>query len=130
MSLHIAYDKKIDKISRYCESNLPCWFKSLTETEIPKIIQQKNKPILSGNILALVHHTSELRKNLTATQVVSINELEDVCVENDFLETKLIKIKLQSVKEAKNRAIALALLTADVRESSEKFIRFFTKTDF
>ena len=47
-----------------------------------------------------------------------------------MLNTKLIKLKLPSVKEAKNRAIVLALLTCNYRKSSNSFVRFFTQKDF
>jgi len=42
-------------------------------------------------------------------------------------QAKLIKISLPSLREAKNRAIALALLTANTRRRSDNFVRVFTK---
>ena len=44
--------------------------------------------------------------------------------------TKLIKICLPTVEEARNRATVLALLTADYRKSSNSFMRMFMKEDF
>lgn len=58
-----------------------------------------------------------------------LNELDGIHVEAEFAKTKLVKIELPSIQEAKNRAIVLALLTADVRRSSDKFFRFFTHSD-
>lgn len=47
-----------------------------------------------------------------------------------MVNTKLVKLSLPSIEEAKNRAIVLALLTCNYRISSSSFVRFFTKTDF
>ena len=42
----------------------------------------------------------------------------------------MVEVTYKSVKEARNRAIVLALATANVKSSSKIFFRFFTKKDF
>jgi len=68
--------------------------------------------------------------NGSAPQIVCLNALEGIRMDPEFQQAKLIKVTLPSIREAKNRAIVLALLTLDVRRSSEKFIRLFTKNNF
>ena len=45
-------------------------------------------------------------------------------------DLKLVRINFDSVKEAKNRAIMIALLTINMRKSSTNFVRMFTKSNF
>lgn len=47
-----------------------------------------------------------------------------------MFSTKLVKITLPTVEEARNRATVLALLTANYRKSSNSFVRLFTRQDF
>ena len=42
---------------------------------------------------------------------------------------KFVKVELPSVEEAKNRAVCLALLTANAYKGSNSFVRFYTGKD-
>ena len=96
---------------------------------MPKITTKK-APRFVNNILSLIHmQPNPLTKG--APKVVNLSELHDlVCLEQDMVNTKLVKLSLPSIEEAKNRAIVLALLTCNYRISSHSFVRFFTKSDF
>ena len=79
-----------------------------------------------NNILSLIHSTSFARSNETTTRVLYLHEVEGALVQDSIRDIKLVKVTLSTVQEARNRAIVLALITADVRHSSDKFVRFFT----
>ena len=66
-------------------------------------------------------HSGATSKVVHLADMTQVKELE-----NDMFYTKLIKMTFQSVSEAKNRAIVLALLTCDYRRSSDNFVRFYT----
>lgn len=42
---------------------------------------------------------------------------------------KFVKVEFPSVEEAKNRAVCLALLTANSYMGSDTFVRFYTGSD-
>ena len=42
---------------------------------------------------------------------------------------KFVKVELPTIEEAKNRAVCLALLTANTYMGSDTFVRFYTGSD-
>ena len=83
--LHISYTNKTDRAGRYSESNLPIWFQRKCNTEIPKIVASKRRSMFQNNILALIHMTSELRKNEGAPHVIQLSDLYDITnIDPDF----------------------------------------------
>ena len=62
--------------------------------------------------------------------MVSLSELKDVNFDGDMRNLKMIKLRMASVQEAKNRATVLALLTCNMRKSNNSFVRFFQPQDF
>lgn len=82
-----------------------------------------------NNILALIHlGTSQLKES--APRVIQLTELEGIRVDSDMRSIKLVQLEVLSVQEARNRATALALLTANTRSASDDFIKLFTWHDF
>ena len=115
----------------------------MTNTEIPKILnrnapvisngvtKQKKQPVprFANKILSLIHIQPH-PVNKGAPKVVNLCDLEQIKLEDDMVKTKMIKICLPTVEEARNRATVLALLTANYRNSSDSFVRMFTRQDF
>ena len=100
---------------------------------MPRITELKNRRLpanqFANDILSLIHlYQNSLGEK--APKIVHLADLKKVTLESDMLNTKLVKLKLPTVKEAKNRAIVLALLTCNYRKSSNCFVRFFTQKDF
>ena len=83
-------------------------------------------PRFANKILSLIH-VQPHAVNKGAPKVVNLCDLEQIKLEDDMIHTKMIKICLPTVSEARNRATVLALLTANYRNSSNSFVRMFTR---
>ena len=125
----LSFSSQVDRSGRYSVSNLPAWFQRKTNSEIPKITFRKKSSTFLNNIMALIHMQPH-PVNDGAPTVINISSLRDARLENDMMNTKLVKICLPSVEEARNRAVVMALLTCNMRMSSNSFVRLYTKRDF
>ena len=75
----------------------------------------KRQTPFANNIMSLIHCTSFAASSDKAPHVVSLSELPAVRLESDMVNTKLVKLSMPSIQEARNRAIVLALLTSNTR---------------
>ena len=63
-------------------------------------------------------------------RVITNTEIEGISLKNSLHRMTMVEVMYKSVKEARNRAIVLALATANITCSSQTFFRFCTKRDF
>ena len=62
--------------------------------------------------------------------MVNLCEITDANIEKDMSDAKFIKIVFPTLKEARNRAIVLALLTCNPHKPHKTFVQLFTKACF
>ena len=120
---------------RYDEVNMPHWFCDKVGTTIPqrkgqKTIQSriprrlKDEPRLKSEIIAILHATgyNPLRykcPNILSPFQIGIKDKKSI---GNFLQ-----ITYKSVSEAKNRAIAIALITSDPSKGNDSFVHLFSE---
>ena len=128
--LRIVFPHTADIFGRYIEHNLPLWFSRTVNSEIPKIENAEEKKRIQkfrGLIMSLIH-VQPFPINGGAPIVQNYHELcTNPSKELGYL--KFVKVEFPTVEEAKNRAICLALLTANSYMGSDSFVRFFTGID-
>lgn len=134
------------------KSTLPEWFEKLAKTSIPRdsdLIrgvpnkqpapnskQKTSKMELLNNIMALIHLLPVKPKKKgkePATTVVNMSEItcNNFNLDPQMQQARFIKLSFPSVREARNRALVLALLSCDIGKPSEvSFIRLQTRPQF
>ena len=69
-------------------------------------------------------------KELKSPSVVYLSEITSTKLESGMSDLKFIKVVYPTVKEAKNRAIVLALLSCDIRKPRDTFVKLFQQSCF
>lgn len=81
--------------------------------------------------MSLIHMVSNAKSKNDQNTVVNLSDIDsNVMLEKDMAEAKFITLTFPTVKEARNRAIVLALLTCDIRKPRQTFLPLFTKANF
>ena len=103
-------------------------FKDFEKQKIVKRQQQKKYPNAINNIMSLIHLLPPIAwhgKESTSPTVLNLNEIADKTPYTGHTDLKFIKVVYPTVKEARNRAIVLALLSCDIRKPKKSFVQFF-----
>lgn len=69
-------------------------------------------------------------KESKCPSVVYLSEITSTKLESGISDLKFIRVVYPTVKEARNRAIVLALLSCDIRKPRDTFVKLFQQSCF
>ena len=104
----------------------------------PQKRQKTEQLDLMNNVMSLIHLLPNANGGTEpATTAESLSEIitssgdpGGAKIEEDMKDAKFIKIVFPTVKEARNRAIVLALLTCKLHKARKTFVHLFTHANF